>query len=118
MGIDGGFIKGIDLFNQGKFFEAHEELEKIWLKDTSELRDFYKGIIQAAVALHHLKRRNLSGAASLVDSSVAYLEKYDSKTLDVDVQAFIKDVKHCFSEAASNKPFQAPKIQYAKKGQA
>lgn len=96
------FKKGIELFNQEKFFEAHEEIEKIWLKDKSEFRDFYKGIIQAAVAIHHLKKKNYSGAFGLYKSSTQYLRKYMPATLGVNVEKLITDLQKCFSLAAGD----------------
>jgi uncharacterized protein len=56
---------GIELFNQGKFFEAHEAWEEVWKTVDGDERLFYQGIIQAAAALLHLQRGNYAGAISL-----------------------------------------------------
>ena len=42
-------IEGLKLFNERKFFEAHEELETAWRNETGEIRNLYKGILQVAV---------------------------------------------------------------------
>ena len=88
--------KGIELFNRQEFFECHEVIEKLWLETKSPHKNFYKGIIQAAVALHHLKKGNTSGALGLFKSSVHYLEPYQPVTLGLDVQKLIHDMKECF----------------------
>ena len=49
------FREGIDLFNRGDFFEAHEVLEEIWRSDRPEPRDLFQGIIQVAAALHQFR---------------------------------------------------------------
>src|SRR6266705_3912742 len=59
------FQQGIDLFNEGRFFECHEAWEEIWKRSDGELKLFYQGLIQAAVAILHAQRGNLEGARSL-----------------------------------------------------
>ena len=68
------FEEGIDLFNAGKFFECHEAWEQVWNRSAGEEKLFYQGIIQAAVAILHAQRGNLSGAASLYSKASAKLD--------------------------------------------
>jgi predicted metal-dependent hydrolase len=60
---------GIDLFNQGRFFECHEAWEEIWKRSDGEVKLFYQGLIQAAVAILHAQRGNLAGARSLYEKA-------------------------------------------------
>ena len=46
------FLDGIDLFNRGRFYEAHEAWEEIWRSTTPEPRDLFQGLVQAAAAMH------------------------------------------------------------------
>jgi predicted metal-dependent hydrolase len=66
---------GIDLFNEGRFFECHEAWEEIWKRSDGELKLYYQGLIQAAVAILHAQRGNLEGARSLYEKASAKLEK-------------------------------------------
>ena len=59
------YEQGIDLFNEGRFFECHEAWEEIWKRSDGEAKLFYQGLIQAAVAILHAQRGNLEGARSL-----------------------------------------------------
>ena len=59
------FSRGIELFNAGEYEEAHEEFERLWLSGEGAESDFFKGLIQACIALHHFRRGNLDGAAGL-----------------------------------------------------
>jgi predicted metal-dependent hydrolase len=68
------FEEGIELFNAGKFFECHEAWEQVWNHSAGEEKLFYQGIIQAAVAILHAQRGNLSGAASLYSKASAKLD--------------------------------------------
>jgi predicted metal-dependent hydrolase len=39
---------GVDLFNRGDFFEAHEVLEEVWRSTRPEPRDLFQELIQVA----------------------------------------------------------------------
>ena len=54
----GQFLLGIRQFNAGEWFECHETVEDLWIGEEGELRNFYQGIIQVAVALHHWRNGN------------------------------------------------------------
>ncbi len=69
------FEDGIDLFNQGRFFECHEAWEEIWKRSDGEVKLFYQGLIQAAVAILHAQRGKLEGARSVYQKAS---EKLDS----------------------------------------
>ena len=68
------FDEGIDLFNEGKFFECHEAWEEVWKRSDGDEKLFYQGIIQAAVAILQAQRGNLTGAASLYCKASAKLD--------------------------------------------
>jgi predicted metal-dependent hydrolase len=48
------FQEGIDLFNRGEHFLAHEAWEEIWRSTTPEPRELFQGLVQVAAALHQL----------------------------------------------------------------
>ncbi len=57
--------EGIALFNRGDYYEAHEKLEDAWNADKSVGRDFYKAILQVAVAYLQIERANYRGATKM-----------------------------------------------------
>jgi len=66
-----------ELFNQQKFFEAHDVLEHIWLPDKHGPNGaFYKGLIQLAGAFVHLQKNRPQPAGALFKLALANLEKY------------------------------------------
>ena len=69
-------IEGLKLFNEKKFFEAHEELEDAWRNETGEIRNLYQGILQVAVAYLHVTRRNFNGAVKVYERSARWLNGY------------------------------------------
>ena len=68
------FEQGIDLFNEGRFFECHEAWEEIWKRSDGAAKLFYQGLIQAAVAILHAQRGNLEGARSLYEKAADKLD--------------------------------------------
>jgi len=50
--IDAHFTRGVELFNCGEFFEAHEEMEEAMnlLDDDTADWDFYLGLLRAALS--------------------------------------------------------------------
>ncbi len=58
-------IQGIEEFNRGNFFEAHESLEDAWNEDQSPGRELYRAILQVAVAYLQVERQNYRGAIKM-----------------------------------------------------
>lgn len=44
-------------WNERQYYEAHDVLEHLWLRTTSEDSNYFKGLIQAAGAFVHLKKQ-------------------------------------------------------------
>jgi len=58
-------LRGLEEFNQGQFFEAHETLEMAWNTDTSPGKELYRAILQVAVAYLQIERGNYAGAMKI-----------------------------------------------------
>jgi predicted metal-dependent hydrolase len=92
------YRQGIAHFNACDFFEAHELWEELWKDYSGELRLFYKGLIQAAVALHHFGNGNIRGARKVYNSSRNYLAKYAPLCCGLDLKKFLAEFDACFAE--------------------
>lgn len=59
-GFDPCYLGYFECFNTQRYYEAHDVLEHLWLKDGREALDyaFYKGLIQLAGGFVHLKLQN------------------------------------------------------------
>ena len=66
----------IECFNRQAYFEAHDVLEELWLKTHSGHRDFYKGLIQTAVAFLKLQQGKPDPAVRLAQRAASHLEKF------------------------------------------
>jgi uncharacterized protein len=90
---------GINFFNAGQYFEAHEAWEDLWRESGGQLRLFYQALVQAAVGMHHLSRNNLNGARAQLAKSLDKLEQYpetfcriDNSKLIADLQAVLREL--------------------------
>jgi uncharacterized protein len=90
------YLRGIAEFNQQLFFESHETWECLWKRQLGPSREFFQGLIQAAVALHHLRNRNEHGAGTLLARSRAHLDPYRPRYLGVDVDGFLAALDDVF----------------------
>ena len=70
------FRRGVSLFNEVRYWHAHEAWETLWRAAPDEERDFYQGLIQLAAGLLHLQRRNRRGARNKLSEGVAKLKPY------------------------------------------
>jgi hypothetical protein len=76
-GGDPHYIGYFACFNRGQFYEAHDVLEQLWLKDRHGPNgSFYKGLIQLAGAFVHLQKNRLRPSAALFKLAEANLGKY------------------------------------------
>ena len=79
------FSQGIEQFNQQQFYECHDTLEAIWIESAELDKRFYQGILQIAVACHHLGELNCRGAVILLGEGMRRLSDYLPDYQDVDV---------------------------------
>ncbi len=89
----GQVLLGIRQFNNGEWFECHETLELLWISETGELRNLYQGIIQLAIALHHWRNGNYSGAISLLDGGMEYLRTLPHICQWIDVAELVRQAE-------------------------
>lgn len=71
----------VALWNAGLFFEVHEVLEAVWKTAAGPLRQGLQGVIQVAVAYHHLAHDNPRGARTLMRDGRARLADVDGSML-------------------------------------
>lgn len=84
-------IHGLELFNLGAYFEAHEELELAWRAEYGPVRELYRGILQIAVAYLHILRGNRRGAAKMFLRSRTWLDPFPGTCCGIDLAGFRQD---------------------------
>ncbi len=100
---------GINFFNAGRYFEAHEAWEDLWRETRGPLRLYYQGLVQAAVGLHHLAHGNLNGARAQITKSLSKLEEYPGRFCRIDNQKLTSDL-HLISSDLSPRQIRIARV--------
>src|SRR6266852_9634755 len=74
--MDSILRRGIELYNAGEFFEAHEVLEEAWTPERGPRRLFLQALIHLAVGFYHCERANPAGASSQLQKGLHKLALY------------------------------------------
>ena len=81
------FRKAVDEYNERLFFECHDTLEEVWSGIRGPSRDFFQGLIQVAVAFHHVSNGNAPGAVSMIDRALGRFRAYPGRYFGFDLDA-------------------------------
>jgi len=102
------YLEGIEHFNAGRYFDAHEVWEEIWLRSSGDTKLFYQMLIQAAVGLYHYERGNARGARGMHANVVDKLDRLPSFLMSLDLDDFSRQFRRFFSELIENNDDDAP----------
>ena len=84
---------GVELFNRGEYLEAHEAFERIWVSSHDRETDFFKGLIQSAICLHHFQKGNPEGARKLYSGHRKLLAGFLPSHRGLDVEKFLQSMQ-------------------------
>ena len=90
--------KGIELFNDGEYWLAHEALEEAWLDEGGEARNLYKAILQAGVVYLFVERGNYRGALKVYGRCWRWLEAIPDRCKGLDIGQLKEDLKAVVGE--------------------
>lgn len=78
--------EGIERFNAGRYFDAHESWEEVWRSTTPEPAELWRGLIQVAVGLyHHRVRGNPAAARRVLARGLRRVEAHPQGTEGLDL---------------------------------
>ena len=86
------FARSLELIRQGRYFEAHEELELVWRAAEADERDFYQGLVHVAVAWYQAGRGRPVATASQLDKATRRLTAFAPAHRGVDVTSVLAQV--------------------------
>lgn len=92
------YLYGIDLFNSGYWWEAHEVLEELWIQSGRTTQDarFLQGIIQISAALLKDSQANSTGANRLLSRGLAKMRQQTGLFMGINLSAFFNNVENYF----------------------
>ena len=93
------------LWRERLFFEVHEVLEAVWKTASGDTRQALQGVIQIAVAYHHLGHGNARGGRTLMAEGRARLAHVAPDVLPpLDIGALLDATAECAAALASHRP--------------
>ena len=91
--------RAVELFNAGRFWDAHEAMERIWrsVPDEDEAK-VLQGLIQAAAALVHRQRGNSHGVRVVGEAALEKLAGPQHPAVEFDVERLYRELGRALHE--------------------
>jgi predicted metal-dependent hydrolase len=90
---NGALVEGLQCYQNEEFFRAHEHWEGVWLIVEEPEKTFLQALIQVAAAFHHFQRKNLRGAASLLQAALRRLGSFPAVYEGIEVESLRKCIR-------------------------
>ena len=87
------FCHALNLFNNQKWYEAHDAFEDIWNTLDGDERQIIQGILQVSVSQFHLSKGNLNGATILLGEGLGRIKNRTKINLGIDLDSFCQSLE-------------------------
>ena len=94
--------EAIDLFNNQKWYEAHDAFEDIWNDLVGDERQIVQGILQVSVSQFHLNKGNVNGAMILLGEGLGRMKNRVSEDLEIDLILLCSSLESLLSKLHTN----------------
>ena len=109
------FLDALNLFNNQKWYEAHDAFEDIWNILEGDERQIIQGILQVSVSQFHLSKGNLNGATILIGEGLGRIKNRTNIDLGIDLESFCRSLEDLLRKLQykelineNDKPFLKP----------
>jgi hypothetical protein len=89
-------LRGLEEFNRGEYFQAHESLEEAWNEDQTAGRELYRAILQVAVAYLQIERKNYNGAIKMFLRLRQWITPLPDECRGVDIARLKADAQQVY----------------------
>ncbi len=97
------FQKGLQAYNLGKFFEAHDIWEEFWRElrlyrpDSQEFTEI-QALIQISVAMHLIQENRIVGAKKVLERARINISKANGNILGVNIEGLYQEIIRFFDK--------------------
>lgn len=91
--MEAAFKRGLEAIRQGRYFEAHEELETAWRAAPDEERDFFQGLVHVTVAWYQAGRGRPVATGRQLEKATRRLAAFAPTHRGVDVEGVLAQVQ-------------------------
>lgn len=89
--MDSRFNRAIKLFDQQRYYEAHDLLEEIWRELVGAEKQYMQGFVQICAALHLIKEERYEGAKTVFERAKKNLQGYQMEIFNIDLMKVLED---------------------------
>ena len=107
--------EAIDLFNNQKWYEAHDAFEDIWNDLVGDERQIVQGILQVSVSQYHLNKGNLNGAMILIGEGLGRIRNKVSEDLEIDLILLCTSLESLLTKLHTNIPLNKSDVPFLRK---
>ena len=107
--------EAIDLFNNQKWYEAHDAFEDIWNDLVGDERQIVQGILQVSVSQFHLNKGNLNGAMILLGEGLGRIRNRVSEDLEIDLVLLCSSLESLLNKLHLKIPLNESDVPFLKK---
>jgi predicted metal-dependent hydrolase len=112
--MDARLREGLELFNEGRFFESHEMLERFYHQTEAAHKPFVEGLIQLAAAFRlYTDFGESRGPVRMIRQALIRFENYQPSYLDIRVKDLSESMEawaETSADAAGRPLLSIPKI--------
>jgi len=90
--MDPRFMRGVEAFNAGRFFVAHEIWEALWNDTVGPERSLVQGLVQIAAGYAKVESGIRGGALKLLTRGVALMQPFTPAGMGLDLAALAESV--------------------------
>ena len=106
------FFNALNLFNNKKWYEAHDAFEDIWNTLDGDERQIIQGILQVSVSQFHLSKGNLNGATILLGEGLGRIKNRTNINLGIDLESFCKCLQELLKKLQYNEDLSEDDIPF------
>ena len=107
--------EAINLFNNQKWYEAHDAFEDIWNDLIGDERQIVQGILQISVSQFHLNKGNLNGAMILIGEGLGRIKNRVSEDLEIDLILLCTSLESLLTKLHTNIPLNKSDVPFLRK---
>ena len=86
------FEKGLEAYNNKKFYDAHEHWEDLWSDYVLHDAKFIQALIQLSVGYFHITNSNINGANGLLRKCIPKFEMYLPEKRGINIEKILIQV--------------------------
>ena len=90
--MDPALARGVEAFNRGEFFAAHEIWQEEWLEAVGDVKRLLQGLVQIAAGYAKAESGERSGAIKLLTRGLERVRPFVPTAMGLDLEPFVAAV--------------------------